>query len=151
MPGANIVTRFEPGQLVHKGTLDEKLHDVKLFSSQYPEGLSISENECIRIMDAAVPRGFFNRNRGQTVEGKIEKFLYTINRNDGEVKKVYGIKLKTGEEIVFAEDAYSHQASTDFESVEIVVPCANGGKRRKHKSIKRRRTHKRKTHRRHKY
>ena len=141
--------RFEPLQLVNKGSLSEKLQDVKLFSTQHSDGLLINLENCIRVMNASVPRGHFNRTEGQTVEGKIEKFLYTINRNDGEVKKVYGIKLTDGREIVFTDDAYSHQASTDFESVEI-MPCPNGGRRRRHKSVKRRRTHKRKTHRRRK-
>lgn len=150
------VPRFEPIQLVNKGTLSEKLQDVKLFSDQHPDGLLINLGNCIRVMNATVPRGMairiglFNRNEGQTVEGKIEKFLYTINRNSGEVNRVYGVKLNDNREIVFTDDAYSHQASTDFESVEI-MPCPAGGRRRKHKSVKRRRIHKRKTHRRRKY
>lgn len=140
---------FEPIQLVNKGELSEKLQDVKLFSDQHPEGLLINLGNCIRVMNVGIPRGLYNRNLGQTIEGKVEKFLYRINRNNGEVNRVYGIKLTTGQEIVFTEDVYSHQVSSDFESVE-VVPCANGG-RRKHKSVKRRRINKRKTHRRHKY
>lgn len=146
--------RFEPIQLVNKGNLSEKLQDVKLFSGQHPEGLLITLENCIRVRNASVPRGaavrigLFNR-EVQDVQGKVAKFLYRINRNTGEVSDVYGIKLTDGRELVFTDDAYSHQAATNFEDVQI-MPCPNGG-RRKHKSVKRRRTHKRKTHRRRKY
>jgi hypothetical protein len=141
---------FRPGQLIDSGTLSERLHDITLFSPQYEDGKTINEGSCVVIHNVSVPdrqdfrynnnnnnnyipgRQRLPRRNGQTVEGKIAKFLYFIERN-GDVREVYGIKLTNGHEIATEDLSYVHQSTTDFSDVE-VVPCNNmnmdGGKKR---------------------
>jgi hypothetical protein len=142
---AAIVARLEPGQDL--GGLNG-FHDVKLISEQYPDGLELTKGQCIKISNVSSPIGI--RRETITLEGKIKKFLDSVAPHHA--RRIYGIELADEREVVFAdfENIYAHHHESMFEDVE-VVPCPNGGKRRKHKSIKRRRTHKRKTHRRRKY
>lgn len=158
----NIQPHFEPGQLINRGQLSEKLHDITLFSPQYEDGKTISEGNCIIIRNVSVPNvnnfnynyninyGNIQRREGQTVEGKIDRFLYYVNRN-GDVKEVNGFKLTNGHEIVFEDGSYAHQSYSDFTYLE-VIQCnnnmeMNGGKKKRNKRrhTKKRRHHKKKT------
>jgi hypothetical protein len=148
MPAAPVIhPHFEPGQHVNNLT---GYHDVRLISEQYPNGITLTKGQCIKVYDVGAPVGIGMNRNVQDVEGKIEKFLDTVVV--GAERPVYGLKLENGEELVFADsdDIYSHHYETMFDNIK-VVPCPNGGKR-KRRLTKRKRTNKRKTqHKRRKY
>jgi hypothetical protein len=133
-----IEIRFEPGQIINKGRRTEHLHDVTLYSPQHPDGLKLSEGQCIRINGVTFPNGGLNN---QEVQGNIDHFRYKLNLNNnlGGIKKVTGIRLHTGEEIILERDAYYFNWKSDFSDVQL---CNNGGKRKRttRKLMKRKRT-----------
>lgn len=132
-----IEPHFNPGQPIND--FPGGYYDVTLINKQYPDGLELAQGDCIKIANVSGGGGFGGEGIRGDLEGKIATFIHRG-------AKIDGIKLVDGKEILIdtAPSIYDHQYETDFENVEI-VPCANGGGRRrhKHKSVKRKRTHKR--------